>query len=268
MARIRGWYEYDDDDLTPGNKREGGLHQNLFDAEGVLKANARFMPDATQPPNFDPYLWAMSSPTVDGAEETTLSEAEREQLRLLLQEVVLPLLIVAIQRGVPHAQRLWREKVRPAVRARVSAIARLLPRRRPRLGRGMSSTVLQGTVVEVMRAETASETKVEMTAAEAEARRLLAVALRQASDEQLKLLTRASIVADDDAADIARALDPLPTHDAAPLMAQLSDRPAALTADEALTAIHLLLDADRSEAPRRAESRSPRTRDPEGRGGR
>lgn len=45
MGRIKGHYEWDDDDLVPGNKREGGLHQNLFDADGSLKGSARFIPD-------------------------------------------------------------------------------------------------------------------------------------------------------------------------------------------------------------------------------
>lgn len=44
MARIAGHYEWADDDLTPGRKREGGLHQNLFDARGNLKGSARFVP--------------------------------------------------------------------------------------------------------------------------------------------------------------------------------------------------------------------------------
>lgn len=44
MNRIPGYYEWDDGDLTPGRKKEGGLHQNLFDAEGHLKGSARFIP--------------------------------------------------------------------------------------------------------------------------------------------------------------------------------------------------------------------------------
>ncbi|MGO1539840.1 MAG: hypothetical protein ACTHW3_10775 [Leucobacter sp.] len=44
MGRIPGYYEWDDDDLTPGQKKEGGLHQNLFDDEGKLKGSARFIP--------------------------------------------------------------------------------------------------------------------------------------------------------------------------------------------------------------------------------
>lgn len=45
MPRIRGFFEYDNDDLTPGKKKEGGLHQNLYDGDGKLRGNARFIPD-------------------------------------------------------------------------------------------------------------------------------------------------------------------------------------------------------------------------------
>lgn len=43
MARQAGYYEWDDD-LTPGKKKEGGWHQNLYDTEGQLKGSARFVP--------------------------------------------------------------------------------------------------------------------------------------------------------------------------------------------------------------------------------
>ena len=45
MGSIKGHYEWDDDHLTPGQKKEGGLHQNLFDSEGKLKGSARFIPE-------------------------------------------------------------------------------------------------------------------------------------------------------------------------------------------------------------------------------
>jgi hypothetical protein len=44
VASILGFLEWDDDDLTPGNKKEGGLHSNLFDDDGKLKGSARFVP--------------------------------------------------------------------------------------------------------------------------------------------------------------------------------------------------------------------------------
>lgn len=253
MVVIHGRYEYDDENLTPGRKKEGGLHQNLFDAEGNLKGNARFIPDDDQPPTVAPYAWASASVDRADAEEVSqLSEEEREQLRALVEEVVIPLLVVAIERGAPYAQRLWREKVRPAVRARVDAATRRLRRRR-RVDREESTvlegTVLEGTVLEAVHAETAGDSKVTMTASEAEARYLLAKALREASDEQLRVLTETTVVADDRA--VVERGELKAGSDSALLMDRLSAEPAALTGEEVLSAIQLLFSADSAHAPPR-----------------
>jgi hypothetical protein len=264
---IRGRYEYDDASLTPGKKKEGGLHQNLFDAAGNLRANARFIPDEDQTPSFDPFLWTTSPGRPDDDDGAGLSEAEREQLRLFLEEVVLPLLVVAIQRGAPYAQSLWREKVRPSVRARLDGLTRRLPRRRLRIEK-RPSAVVEGTVVQALSAEVINEPRIEMTATEIEARRLLAVALREASDEQLRLLARASVVADEPAAVGGHELQAVADLDAAPLMARLKARPASLTSEETLTAIHLLLEAGRSEGEPHGPSAVPsRTPDQKGQNG-
>lgn len=47
MVEIKGRYVFDDGDLTPGNKKEGGLSQNLY-KDGKLVGNARFIPDEEQ----------------------------------------------------------------------------------------------------------------------------------------------------------------------------------------------------------------------------
>jgi hypothetical protein len=51
MGRIKGHYEWDDDDLTPGHKKEGGLHQNLFDSEGNPRAALGSSPTTEASPN-------------------------------------------------------------------------------------------------------------------------------------------------------------------------------------------------------------------------
>lgn len=50
MGSIRGRYEWDDDSLEPGQRKDGGLHQNLFDEDGNLRAHARFVPDDNDDP--------------------------------------------------------------------------------------------------------------------------------------------------------------------------------------------------------------------------
>lgn len=46
VAEIRGTFRYRDG-LTPGNRRDGGLSQNLYDAEGNLVRQGSFLPDDT-----------------------------------------------------------------------------------------------------------------------------------------------------------------------------------------------------------------------------
>ena len=35
MPQEYGYYEWDDDSLTPGLRKEGGWHQNLYDSDGI-----------------------------------------------------------------------------------------------------------------------------------------------------------------------------------------------------------------------------------------
>lgn len=114
MASIKGRYEYDDDDLTPGKKKEGGLHQNLFDSEGNLKGSARFIPDEEQY-DPDPEPVVIHEPVYVYDEDYERRRArEREENAELIAKVVVLLVAVA----TPHAKRLWQEKARPAIEAR------------------------------------------------------------------------------------------------------------------------------------------------------
>lgn len=44
MPEIEGRLVWDDDNLRPGKKKEGGLHSNLYDEEGDLQSSATFFP--------------------------------------------------------------------------------------------------------------------------------------------------------------------------------------------------------------------------------
>lgn len=44
MPREPGYLEWDDENLTPGRAKEGGRSPNLFDSDGNLKGQARFIP--------------------------------------------------------------------------------------------------------------------------------------------------------------------------------------------------------------------------------
>lgn len=111
MGSIRGRYEWDDDDLTPGRKREGGLHQNLFDRDGNLKANARFIPVEDDEP-------LIVTETVYVPIEERRRTREEEQFEAIVNAVVSHLVDRGIAAAKPHAQRLWREKAVPVIDAR------------------------------------------------------------------------------------------------------------------------------------------------------
>ena len=127
IAKIHGTYEYEDDDLTPGKKKEGGLHQNLFDNGGNLKGSTRFVPDDEQPEEqcgfgyVDPYFAAQVAAEAEAEERRR--ERERQENAELLAKVLTLLATVAYVKAKPHAQRIWQEKVGPAIQAKRDARA-------------------------------------------------------------------------------------------------------------------------------------------------
>ncbi|HET6295674.1 MAG TPA: hypothetical protein VFG33_19960 [Kribbella sp.] len=85
MVSIRGRYEYDDDDLTPGKKKEGGLHQNLFDSDGNLKGSARFIPE--DPHQDQPsmiFVYNETAPPLKSKEQEAFERAVSDQLSRLV----------------------------------------------------------------------------------------------------------------------------------------------------------------------------------------
>jgi|GEM_PF-4042884 len=130
MPRIHGHYEWDDEDLRPGNSKDGGLHQNLFDDEGRLKSSARFIPDDESEPKSEPIdatsspgpwgddSWASSEPVDEEtlrrwADEDRRRSEERAELIRRVSEVVIPLIDVGLEKAKPHVQKFWAEKARP-----------------------------------------------------------------------------------------------------------------------------------------------------------
>ena len=123
MVSIPGRFEYDDESLRPGQKKEGGLHSNLYDSDGNLKGNARFIPDdvkAGEPANVSdvngPEDWQGRSYWSDEDEEEDRRRREdQEDGAIFLTVVGVGLGYIAIKRWGPHAVRLWNERTRPAI---------------------------------------------------------------------------------------------------------------------------------------------------------
>jgi len=112
VGRIKGHYEWDNDDLAPGHKKEGGLHQNLFDSDGKLKGNARFIPDGG-----DPEPLVVTETVYVPVEERRLSR-EDEELQQAIAALVVQLIGLGIAKGKPLAEQWWRGTARPVIAMR------------------------------------------------------------------------------------------------------------------------------------------------------
>lgn len=230
MGRIAGHFEWDDDELTPGRKREGGLHQNLFDHEGRLKGNARFVPHDDRAERLQ------ITETVFVPIEERRRSREEEELQQAIAALVSALIDQAIARGKPLLERWWRENARPSLSAQRVQLAAL--RRRSRRQRKS----VEGTATHESSAlPPASEgSRLSMSSAEARARYLAALAARAYSDEQLRLISSADIVDTHDVAALERSLSALPPDQVGALLRTMVTNPSLLE-DDALAALASVL---------------------------
>jgi hypothetical protein len=219
MGRIKGHYEWDDDRLTPGQKKEGGLHQNLFDSEGNLKGSARFIPDLEGEP--EPVV---VTETVYVPVEQRRRSPEQEALEQAIAELVVHYLDRGIAKVKPLAGQWWRETARPAIAAQR---VRVLERRSRRKGK-KTAGVVEATEDLV---EAAEATQLYMSSAEAKARYLAALAARAYSDEQMRLVAGARIVDGGGPVELERALSELPSDQVKALIEAMATNPSMLGED-------------------------------------
>jgi len=224
VASIKGRYEYDDDDLTPGKKKEGGLHQNLFDSEGNLKGSARFIPDedAGEP---EPVVVYQPVHVYDEEYEGRRAR-DREENAELIAKVVLLLVAAA----TPHAKRLWLQKARPAIEARR---AKKAARKALKAAAARQPTVVEASVVDSgQELAVASQVyRTNMSSAEAQARYLAALAARAFSDDQMKLVSNANIVDGEGLAELQRTLAELPPQQVKAIIEAVEANPSVLDGD-------------------------------------
>jgi hypothetical protein len=232
MVKIHGTYEYDDDDLTPGKKKEGGLHQNLFDSDGKLRGSARFTPDS---PNAKKRDRAADYSDPGYEEEYTREltaaerrrEIERNERAELAAQVIAQLLTIGVAKVKPHARRLWREKARPALQAKWDQRHRL--RRANRQVPSAAPTVAEMRVLVTEEIEEATtDYRQNMSSNEARARLMMAMVLRALSDEQLSLVANADIVLDQGYDELERRIAELPTEQVTYMLETLVADPSSL----------------------------------------
>lgn len=112
MVKIHGYFEYDDDSLTPGQAKDGGLSQLLFDSEGKLSDHASFHPE--DPDDEDEYSYDSTSPSGESD-----SDADAQAAALLILAVIGAAAggYVLIRKATPPVQRMINERALPAVRS-------------------------------------------------------------------------------------------------------------------------------------------------------
>lgn len=238
MPRIPGHFEWDDDDLTPGNRREGGLSDNLYDSEGDLKGRARFVPGE---PQADVQPEVIYEPDYIYDDEYERRRArEREDNAELAGRIVRELLILA----APHAKRLWIEKAMPAIRERRARRAA----RKALKAAAKKPVVVEGELVDSSQelAVASEQYKTDMTSSEAQARYLAALAARAFSDEQMKLVANANIVDGDGLAELQHTLAELPPERVARIIEAVEADPSILSS-ETLADLGKILGVERSE---------------------
>lgn len=257
LVRIHGVYEYDDDDLTPGKKKEGGLHQNLFDAEGILRSSARFIPDTDQP--YESYGFGYTDPcyaarmVVETEAEERQRERERKEAAEFLANVVALLAAKAYVKAKPHAQRLWREKIGPVVQARRDTRSRRKSERQTR--REQKRSTDQIDLIESA-TDIATEPKKDIVAAsrmqqrnmntsEARIRYLMALEAKKFSENQLRMISNATILENEQFIELEQSLSELHPSQISQLILLLERKPSMST-DE-VAALAMSLSATRQE---------------------
>lgn len=233
MGRIKGHYEWDDDHLTPGQKKGGGLHQNLFDSGGNLKGSARFIPhDGTEPEPFT------VTETVYVPVEQRRRTREEEELAQAIAELVSHFIDRGIAKAKPYAEQWWRESARPAIDAqRAKIVERRLCRKAQK-----KTAVADVTVIESSQelTDASGDGRPNMSRAEAQARCLAALAARAYSDEQMSLVGSANIVDGEGFAQLKRSLAQLPSDQVKGLIEAMATNPSML-GEETLAELASLL---------------------------
>lgn len=229
MGRIAGYYEWDDDSLTPGHKKEGGLHQNLFDDEGNLKGSARFVPseaaDEDQAYETDYVTERIYVP----AEERRLTP-EQEELAELVSAVLLVFLAKGIEKAKPRVKKWWTESVRPLVGKQHARISKLLSRRTPTVDSDLvESDRSNGNSVRVSIKTEVSAKRPRMSSAEAQSRYLAAVAAHAFSEEQLSMIRSADVIDTDGFDEVEARIAELPPSEVRELISRMVTDPSMLS---------------------------------------
>lgn len=228
VGRIPGYYEWHDDDLTPGRKKEGGLHQNLFDADGSLKGSARFVPADEVDPN-PVYVTEYVTERVYVPVEERRLTPEQQELADLISKVLTAFMAEGIERAKPHVRKWWTESVRPFVGEHRARLSQLRPRRTLKTGRALlASDHLSENFDQAPADSAVAVPRPKMSSAEAQARYLAAMAARAFSEEQMRMVWSADIIDAENIAEVEARIAQLPPSEVHELMSRMVTDPSML----------------------------------------
>ena len=213
MPQEDGYLEWDDDSLTPGRGKKGGLSQNLYDSDGRLKEHARFIPTGNNNDNDnDDSEEDYSITTHVHEEERQSSEADTVIIDIAVLAAVAACYGAVV--ATPHIKRFWKEKVKPFFRSKVKGqkdqrysvhhdLEALLVAAKEATDSKVSSESPSTDIVIAKEQPT-------MPIDEAKARLILAEAARAYSDEQLQMVINSHTIDADELEAVCSALMRLP----------------------------------------------------------
>ena len=221
MPRQPGYYEWDDPELHPGNKKEGGWHQTLFDADGKLKGNARFVPmeeSELKPEVIHETVYVTS----DARREELLDDEMREAIAWALAALV----VKGAELAAPRVKAWWDKG---------AGSFRRVKRRSLRARSRPTTSENQDRVEEAQSSDLAQKdegtSRAKMSTAEAQARMIAAAAARAFAEEQMRLVTGAEILGATDLDEVRAQLASIPEHEMEQLTGLLVRQPDLLTDD-------------------------------------
>ena len=245
MARQAGYYEWDDD-LTPGRKKEGGWHQNLYDTEGRLKGSARFVPvDDDQE---DPIV---VTETMYVPADERFSKTQ-EMVTDIIASVIVKLIEDGAKAATPRVKRWWNETAVPFAKKKTNGWKRRHTaghsKKKPQSVEGIviddvASSTEESSSITIMLAD---ERPV-MSSAEAQARLLAAVAARAYSDEQLRMVSGSQIIDVENVATVQSALAQVPREHLVELIKYMTRNPRLLEESSLANLASLIGSVDQPE---------------------
>jgi len=226
MARQAGYYEWNDD-LTPGKKKEGGWHQNLYDTEGRLKGSARFVPvDDDQE---DPIV---VTETMYIPADERLSKTQ-EMVADIIASVIVKLIEDGAKAATPRVKRWWGETAVTFAKEKTNG----WKRRHTAHHSEKKPQSVEGIVIDDVASSTEesssamimpTDERPVMSSAEAQARLLAAVAARTYSDEQLRMVSGSQIIDVENVATVQSALAQVPREHLVELIKYMTRNPRLL----------------------------------------